>query len=44
MQDYTAHPSHWKSVKTLGRWLEEEGVPALWGIDTRYVGYSLLSF
>lgn len=27
--------SHWNSVKSLGRWLQEHGVPALYGIDTR---------
>lgn len=28
-------PSHWKNVKTLSKWLEEEGVPGIQGIDTR---------
>jgi len=28
-------PSHWASVKTLEDWLVEEGVPGIWGIDTR---------
>lgn len=31
MQDH----SHWNSVKSLGRWLQEHNVPALYGIDTR---------
>lgn len=27
--------SHWSAAKSLGRWLEEQGVPGLQGIDTR---------
>ncbi len=33
--DYTDTPSHWNSSKTLSEWLIEQGVPALYGIDTR---------
>jgi carbamoyl-phosphate synthase small subunit len=28
-------PSHWQSRKSLDEWLTEEGVPGIWGIDTR---------
>ncbi|XP_070781394.1 multifunctional protein CAD isoform X3 [Enoplosus armatus] len=28
-------PSHWSSVKSLDKWLKEQGVPGLQGIDTR---------
>jgi len=28
-------PSHWASTKTLDEWLEQEGVPGIYGIDTR---------
>lgn len=28
-------PSHWRSMKTLSKWLEEENVPGIQGIDTR---------
>ncbi|MHA1409918.1 MAG: glutamine-hydrolyzing carbamoyl-phosphate synthase small subunit [Candidatus Odinarchaeia archaeon] len=28
-------PSHWTSVKTLHEWLKEEGVPGIYGVDTR---------
>jgi carbamoyl-phosphate synthase small subunit len=28
-------PSHWTSVKTLNEWLKQEGVPGIYGIDTR---------
>uniref|UniRef100_A0A7N8Y7W3 carbamoyl-phosphate synthase (ammonia) n=1 Tax=Mastacembelus armatus TaxID=205130 RepID=A0A7N8Y7W3_9TELE len=35
VQDYSHEYSHWTSVKSLGQWLQEEKVPALFGIDTR---------
>lgn len=35
VQNYIDNPSHFESEKTLGSWLKEEGVPALFGIDTR---------
>ncbi|XP_058643579.1 carbamoyl-phosphate synthase [ammonia], mitochondrial isoform X2 [Onychostoma macrolepis] len=35
VQDYSFEYSHWNSVKSLGQWLQEEKVPALFGIDTR---------
>uniref|UniRef100_A0A3Q1C6V0 carbamoyl-phosphate synthase (ammonia) n=1 Tax=Amphiprion ocellaris TaxID=80972 RepID=A0A3Q1C6V0_AMPOC len=35
VQDYSHDYSHWNSVKSLGQWLQEEKVPALFGIDTR---------
>jgi carbamoyl-phosphate synthase small subunit len=28
-------PSHWQSRESLDEWLTEEGVPGIWGIDTR---------
>ncbi|XP_006022338.2 carbamoyl-phosphate synthase [ammonia], mitochondrial isoform X1 [Alligator sinensis] len=33
--DYSNEYSHWRAVKSLGEWLKEEQVPALYGIDTR---------
>jgi carbamoyl-phosphate synthase small subunit len=30
-----AQPSHWKSQRTLSRYLEENGVPGIAGVDTR---------
>jgi len=33
--DYSADFSHWNAVKSLGQWLNESGVPALFGVDTR---------
>ena len=35
VQNYTHSYSHWNSVKSLAKWLHEEKVPALYGIDTR---------
>ncbi|XP_060945181.1 carbamoyl-phosphate synthase [ammonia], mitochondrial isoform X2 [Limanda limanda] len=35
VQDYSHEYSHWNSVKSLGQWLQDEKVPALFGIDTR---------
>ncbi|XP_064019992.1 carbamoyl-phosphate synthase [ammonia], mitochondrial [Pogoniulus pusillus] len=33
--DYSNEYSHWLAVQSLGEWLQEEQVPALYGIDTR---------
>ena len=33
--DYSVDYSHWNAVKSLSQWLIEQGVPALYGIDTR---------
>ncbi|KAL5005647.1 hypothetical protein ScPMuIL_016805 [Solemya velum] len=35
VQDYSHHPSHWNSTKSLSQWLREDEVPAIYGIDTR---------
>ncbi|XP_005528945.1 PREDICTED: carbamoyl-phosphate synthase [ammonia], mitochondrial [Pseudopodoces humilis] len=35
VQDYSNEYSHWQASKSLGEWLQEEQVPALYGIDTR---------
>lgn len=34
-QDYSWVPSHWQSERTLSRWLQDEKIPGLYGIDTR---------
>ncbi|MCI4372260.1 MAG: glutamine-hydrolyzing carbamoyl-phosphate synthase small subunit [Thermoplasmata archaeon] len=31
----TTKPHHWTSGRSLGTWLEEEGVPGIQGVDTR---------
>ncbi|XP_049658643.1 carbamoyl-phosphate synthase [ammonia], mitochondrial [Accipiter gentilis] len=33
--DYSNEYSHWQAARSLGEWLQEEEVPALYGIDTR---------
>ena len=33
--DYSHEYSHWNAVGSLGSWLKEEGVPGIYGIDTR---------
>ncbi|NWQ61245.1 CPSM synthase, partial [Neopipo cinnamomea] len=33
--DYSKEYSHWQAARSLGEWLREEQVPALYGIDTR---------
>ncbi|XP_030064892.1 carbamoyl-phosphate synthase [ammonia], mitochondrial [Microcaecilia unicolor] len=33
--DYSKHYSHWTATKSLAEWLQEEKIPALYGIDTR---------
>uniref|UniRef100_A0A8C0EDG5 Carbamoyl phosphate synthase arginine-specific large chain n=1 Tax=Bubo bubo TaxID=30461 RepID=A0A8C0EDG5_BUBBB len=33
--DYSNEYSHWQAARSLGEWLQEEQVPALYGIDTR---------
>ena len=35
ISDYAFLPSHYSSVQQLGTWLKTEGVPGLFGIDTR---------
>ncbi|KAK0067220.1 carbamoyl-phosphate synthase [ammonia] mitochondrial [Biomphalaria pfeifferi] len=37
VQDYCHQPSHWNSVKSLSTWLQEDNIPALYGIDTRMI-------
>ncbi|GJQ71591.1 CAD [Trypoxylus dichotomus] len=33
--EYCDYPSHWRCVKTLSQWMEEEGIPGICGVDTR---------
>lgn len=35
VSDYSVKHSHWQAKGSLGEWLEEKGIPALSGIDTR---------
>jgi len=33
--DYSDEYSHWNAKKSLSRWMEENGIPGIYGIDTR---------
>lgn len=35
VSSYEKENTHWQSVKTLGQWLQDENVPALFDVDTR---------
>ena len=37
ISDYSVKFSHFDAIKSLGQWLQEEGVPAICGIDTRHL-------
>ena len=39
----TSTPNHWSSDRSLGQWLEDEGVPAVRGVDTRRLTQHLRS-
>jgi len=34
-------PSHWASARSLDEWMREEGVPGIWGVDTRWLAKRL---
>jgi carbamoyl-phosphate synthase small subunit len=35
VSDYSFYHNHWNAQRSLSDWLKEQGVPALYGIDTR---------
>ena len=35
ISDYSHEYSHWNAKRSLGDWLKEDGVPGIYGIDTR---------
>ncbi len=37
VSDYAFNPEHWHSERTLGQWLSDEGIPAIFGVDTREI-------
>lgn len=37
VSDYSFAYSHWNAVKSLGDWLKENNVPAIYGVDTRQI-------
>ena len=37
VSDYSFEHSHWNAVKSLGEWLAEQGIPGVYGVDTRAI-------
>lgn len=37
ISEYSADYSHWDAVKSLGTWLNEQKIPGIYGVDTRYL-------
>ena len=37
ISDYAFEHSHWNAQKSLGEWLKESGIPAIYGVDTRQI-------
>ena len=37
-------PHHWASTRTLDRWLQDEGVPGIYGVDTRRLTKKLRTY
>merc|ERR550539_1096011 len=35
--DYSRGYSHWRAEESLAKWLQREGVPAIYGVDTRMI-------
>ncbi|ESO92555.1 hypothetical protein LOTGIDRAFT_190512 [Lottia gigantea] len=33
--DITEKYSHWSAIQSLSSWLEDQNIPAIWGVDTR---------
>ena len=41
VSDYSHEHSHWNAKRSLGKWLADNGVPAIYGIDTRLLTMKL---
>lgn len=37
VSDYCFAHSHWNAVKSLGDWMSEQGIPGIYGVDTREI-------
>ena len=35
ISDYSYEPSHYSCIRTLGEWLASQGIPGIYGVDTR---------
>ncbi|MDP3831930.1 MAG: glutamine-hydrolyzing carbamoyl-phosphate synthase small subunit [Ignavibacteriaceae bacterium] len=44
ISDYSLEYSHWSAVKSLHQWLEEEDIPAIYGVDTRMITRKLREY
>eukprot|EP00438_Fugacium_kawagutii_P016909 Skav236266 [mRNA] locus=scaffold2289:21206:46077:+ [translate_table: standard] len=38
ISDYSYEPSHYSCIRSLGEWLASQGVPGIYGVDTRQLG------
>lgn len=43
VSDYSFEHSHWNAVKSLSEWLQEQNIPAMYGVDTRELTKTLRS-
>ena len=37
VSDYSFEQRHWNASESLGQWLKDNGVPGIWGVDTRRI-------
>lgn len=37
VSDYSLEYSHWNAVRSLDNWLKENGIPGIYGVDTRQI-------
>ncbi|CAK9103982.1 Protein URA2 [Includes: Glutamine-dependent carbamoyl-phosphate synthase [Durusdinium trenchii] len=35
--DYSYEPSHYSCIRSLGEWLASQGIPGIYGVDTRFI-------
>ena len=37
ISDYSYEPSHYSCIRSLGEWLSSQGIPGIYGVDTRAI-------
>lgn len=37
ISDYSYEPSHYSCIRSLGDWLSSQGIPGIYGVDTRAI-------
>lgn len=37
ISEYSYKYSHWDAVRSLDSWMKEQGIPGIWGVDTRAI-------